>query len=327
MMRQSRNGRHAITSGSTRRVTSALLLRWIAELERHLPLAIGGADVSVHRARVASRRLREALPVLLPPSKLRRKALRGVRRVTRALGSVREMDVTIGILDELAHRPDIPRDALEDVRAHVVAERDRRQQRMLNRLRKVKLAKLHRRLASVAGALEAAGPYDWRGTLRERIARRARRLESAIEAAGRVYAPEGLHQVRIAGKKLRYTLEVAMQARLPAARRPVAVLKRTQELLGRLHDLQIIQHHIAAVMADPPARYAGSDGALSAIALVLEKECRHLHARYTSRLAALRDIVAECRAGLVPSLPRPGAARPLKMLRPRAPRLAAAKPA
>ena len=41
-----------------------LLLRRARELERHLPPAVAGDDVGVHQARVASRRLREAVPVL-----------------------------------------------------------------------------------------------------------------------------------------------------------------------------------------------------------------------------------------------------------------------
>ena len=45
--------------------TTALLLERLARaLKRHLPAAIAGDDTAVHQARVASRRLREAVPVL-----------------------------------------------------------------------------------------------------------------------------------------------------------------------------------------------------------------------------------------------------------------------
>ena len=43
---------------------------------------------------------------------------------------------------------------------------------------------------------------------RERAARRAQRLGAAIENAAGLYLPDRLHQVRIAVKKLRYTLEL-----------------------------------------------------------------------------------------------------------------------
>ena len=45
-------------------VTSSLLTRRARALHRYLPLAIKGDDRGVHQARVASRRLREAVPVL-----------------------------------------------------------------------------------------------------------------------------------------------------------------------------------------------------------------------------------------------------------------------
>ena len=58
-----------------------LLLRRARELERHLPPAIAGDDTGVHQARVASRRLREAVPVLAADTKSRKKAERKIRRV------------------------------------------------------------------------------------------------------------------------------------------------------------------------------------------------------------------------------------------------------
>src|SRR5262249_40673860 len=88
-------------------------------LRRYLVEAIAGKDTGVHRARVASRRLREAVPVLtvgLENTK-GKKAQRKVRRLTQALGAVRELDVTLHLVDELAERSDIPRPALAEVRA------------------------------------------------------------------------------------------------------------------------------------------------------------------------------------------------------------------
>ena len=71
-----------------------------------MPAAIGGDGIGVHQARVASRRLREAVPVLardVKPGKAK-KAHGKVRKLTRALGTVRELDVTLTVLNELAER-------------------------------------------------------------------------------------------------------------------------------------------------------------------------------------------------------------------------------
>ena len=299
-----------------------LLLRRARDLERHLPAAVAGDDVGVHQARVASRRLREAVPVLAADTKTRKKAERKIRRLTQALGTVREMDVTVQILDEFARGPGIPRDALEDVRGHVIAERDRRRATMLDRLRRVNTAKLSRRLEEVAIMIPGATLGEWRGTLVVRVGQRARRLRDAIQHAGRVYAAEQLHLVRIAVKKLRYALELVADSRLAPVRPLVNTLKRAQETLGRLHDLQVIEHHVAAVQALPPTRRGGDDGGLDIIARMLADECRHIHARYVKQVPALLELVESCTRTVVPSMRRP---RPLKMASPHPARTAAAR--
>jgi CHAD domain-containing protein len=294
-----------------------LLLRRARELRRHLPSAIQGNDEGVHQARVASRRLREAVPVLAGASKTRRKAERKIRRVTEALGTVREMDVTVQILDEFVRRPGMPRDAVEDVRAHVIAERDRRRAVMLDRLKRVDANKLDRRLEEVAVDLPLAALHEWRDTLVSRVGQRAGRLADAIHVAGQMYAPEHLHAIRIATKKLRYTLELVADARVSAVRPLLGTLKRAQDTLGRLHDLQIIEHHVAAVQAVPPARRGADDGGLDVIAATLADECRHLHARYIKQVPALLELINTCRSAVVTRITRPRPSHPVKMLRPR----------
>lgn len=288
-----------------------LLRRRARDLETHLPAAIAGDDTGVHQARVASRRLREAVPVLAADTKVRRKAERKIRRVTQALGTVREMDVTVQILDEFARGPRIPRDALEDVRGHVIAERDRRRETMLERLRRVNTDKLSRRLEEVSMTIPGATLGEWRSTLLKRVGQRAKRLRSAIQDAGQVYAAEQLHLVRIAVKKLRYALELVADSRLAPARPMVNTLKRAQETLGRLHDLQVIEHHVAAVQALPPTRRGANDGGLDVIARMLADECRHIHARYVKQVPALLELTDACVSSVVPAIRR---RPPLKML-------------
>jgi len=320
-----RNGRHATTIRAKVPVTTTLLVRRARELERHLPAALAGDDAGVHHARVASRRLREAVPVLAAGLKRGKKAERKIRKVTRALGTVREMDVTMQVLDELARRPEIPRNALEDVRAHVLAERDGRRQIMNERLRQVNTPKLSRRLNEVAVDLTTSVTGAWRETLVSRISLRAKRLAAAIQAAGQMYSPDRLHQVRIATKKLRYALELAADSRTTAARPLVATLKRAQETLGRLNDLHVIQGHVADVQARPPARQGASDGGLDVICQTLEQECRHLHAKYTKQVSTLVELTETCRSTILAQIAGAGRRKqPLKMLPP-APRPSSAR--
>ena len=101
-----------------------------------------------------------------------------------------------------------------------------------------------------------------------------------------MYNPESLHRVRIATKKLRYGLEIAAEGGFPIAAPLVRQLKKVQDTLGRLHDLQVLLTHVAAVQAMPLGREL-PEGSLDVLARALEDECRHLHGRYISLSPAL----------------------------------------
>ena len=321
----SQNGRHPNTFRAKLPVTTTLLLRRARELGRQLPLAIQGSDTGVHQARVASRRLREAVPILAGETKARKKAENKIRKLTQALGTVREMDVTVQILDEFAQTNALPRNALEDVRGHVIAERDRRREVMLHRLRHVNTEKLNRRLEEASIVAAVIDSAEWREALTSRVAQRVNRLRTAIQEAGQMYAAEQLHAVRIATKKLRYALELIADARLAPVRPQVNTLKRAQDTLGTLHDLQVIEQHVAAVQAMPPARRGAHDGGLKVIAGSLAAECRHLHGRYIKQVPALIQLLETCTATILPQLARRARRRPLKIMLPQPARSPLAK--
>ena len=288
------------------RPTTRLLLRLSNALKRHLPKAIEGDDRAVHQARVTTRRLREAVPVLATGLKNTKsgKARRKIRRLTRALGTVRELDVTLGLLDELARSTHVPRTAVEDVRARVIEERDARRKIMLERLDQIDVEKLDKRLHSVGTALDEAGVEPWRKALATRLVARIRSLSAAMDAAGHMYAPEQLHAVRIAAKKLRYGLELAADSGVKEAAAHVRTIKRAQDMLGKLHDFQVLQRHVAAVQSAPTTSRPQSREALGDLARHIEGQCRHVHGRYIALVPALRELMAGVRKTLVPQLAR-----------------------
>ena len=125
-----------------------------------------------------------------------------------------------------------------------------------------------------------------RPRLAERIANRAATTRDAAESAGALYAPEALHAVRIAAKKLRYALEVARAVRVAGAASAGRRLRRYQDLLGLLRDLQIFSAHVTRVQA----RLAADDtdlASLSDLLMHLEDRCRELHAAFVAERGAL----------------------------------------
>ena len=295
------------------RVTTQLLTRRARAFKRHLRAAVEGDGHGVHQARVASRRLREAVPVLTTGLKGSKagKARRKIRRIAQALGTIRELDVTLGLIDELAARNTLPRLALEEIRGRVVKDQERRRHVMLKRVSRINVDKLDRRLRSVGDALQSAETDGWRETLGARLLKRSKALAAAVEAAGSLYEQERLHRVRIAAKKLRYAMELAAESGARSAVVPVRTIKRVQDTLGRLHDLQVVQGYIAASQAAPSTR-TPQDGGLDIIGRLLEDECRHLHARYLSSVPAVQQIVEVTRTAIVPQVARTRQ-RPLKM--------------
>ena len=308
------------------RPTTGLLQRLARALQRHLPAAIAGDNTGVHQARVTSRRLREAVPVLstgLKGSKAG-KATRKIRRLTRALGTVRELDVTLLLLDELSLAPDISRNAVEDVRAGVVRERDARVRLMLKRLGRVE-RRQDRPQAGVPSGPRSTPPTTSRGGGHSaaRLLQRSKRLIAAMDEAGHMYSPERLHAVRIAARSFVTGSSSQRTAAIKVAAPQVRTIKRVQDVLGKLHDLQVLQTHIAAAQIAGDSARPEPRAALEVLAAHVEAQCRHLHAKYLLSSAALREVPGVVRKGIVPQLvqlPRPTRSVKMGLARPPAAR-------
>jgi CHAD domain-containing protein len=281
--------------GTTR---DRLLRRRVRALHRALPEAIRGDAAAVHKARVASRRIREALPALLAhiPAKKAKRLARGFRRITRALGPVREMDVTLGVLDTTTTEFPDAAASLQVVARELRSERERLRQEMLGRLEHVDADRLMAKLDAVAGESHdpALGEQSVsRAVVAVHIVRRVRDLQHAVAAAGALYAPEPLHAVRIATKTLRYATELAHDLRLLPSRRPLRQLERMQETLGQMHDLQVLVERLASAQAGLPRSASPVGEDLARVSGALDDECRRLHAEYLTGRDALMACVED----------------------------------
>jgi CHAD domain-containing protein len=299
-----------------------VIARRLRALADALPAAFEGDVAGVHKARVASRRVREALPVLLvhAPAKRGRKLRRAFRRVTQALGPVRETDVTLDLVRDLKAEAPETSDALVAVTRELHAERQHRHERMIAELDDVDFEQLVERIG--AAMHEVPEDLDDSATVQAavsaglaiRAARRTRQLRTAIESAGSLYAPEPIHVVRIAVKKLRYVLELAHELKLLRTQRFVARLKACQETLGSMHDAQVLIEQIARVQATlPPDAAPGTIDRLDEVRDRLETRCRELHARYLAQRERLVMDAEVALDQLTTALPTHGAPAPVPM--------------
>ena len=269
-----------------------LARRRLQAFARQVPLAVAGDIEGVHQARVASRRLRELLPLFAVTPRcapVARTLRTHVRRLTRVLGPVREIDVSVMTLDQVtAQHPGLEaaaaavRDALEGQRVTASA-------RMIDTLASADLDDLSTRTFRLATDLVAPA-VRWRmaATLAARIGARWRGVRAALSAAGALYAPDRIHRVRIALKKFRYALELAEDVGRLRLRGTIDRLKSLQDVLGLLHDLEVLAASVRDCGSD--ATESAAQAALADLARALDDEIRQHHSRFLSARRSLTMV-------------------------------------
>ena len=298
----------------------SLWRRRLDALSAAWPGLLRGDIKALHKARVASRRIREALPVVgasAPQARVKR-LRRKMKELTRFLGPIRELDVQLGLLENEAGTSAVPAEVLGLIRREVASRRHTLRHDLLKNPPVADIDRLIKKLGRIADSKgHGKSPMHeavWRGTLAARLLRRAKTLGATLATAGPLYSPDRIHDVRISTKRLRYALEIALEAGERRAAVPIKVLRAHQKRLGHLHDLQALLKHVRAVEASPRAETRLAD--LTAYADALELECRRVHADFVEHRDALIDCVSKVRHDLVPALvtsPR----RPARVTRPR----------
>jgi hypothetical protein len=103
-------------------------------------------------------------------------------------------------------------------------------------------------------------------------------------------------------KKLRYALEIAEAARVWPGPPAVSTLKKTQEVLGRLHDRQVLID-----MLNKHTEIGSDERRRQSFEQILEAERDDLHARYIARRPELLAVCAAAQRLEEPPAGRHGA--------------------
>jgi CHAD domain-containing protein len=235
-----------------RRLAAKYVRRQVTQLAEQLEGVRAAEDIEfVHRARVATRRLRTALRMFRDCFGCRKvkRWRKAIRCVTKSLGNARDRDVQIEylcrMLSALGAKECFPGVA----RLLVQLERDRE--------------RFQREVVEAADCLEAAGTLNQMRRATDRAYRKTvtgpfcfpcgealaeikrhvlRQLNELLQHEDSLADPkdrEHHHMMRIAAKRLRYTLEISRPmcpGRLDDA---VEKVKRLQTLLGDLHDCDV----------------------------------------------------------------------------------------
>jgi len=233
-------------------LAESVLVR-VDELRAHLPGLRGDdAEESIHQTRVACRRLRTAFALF--DGALDEAQLAGwdrrVRRLGRALGQARDLDVQIGFLDDhlksrVKHAGG--RAGLDRMRLRLKQRRRAADRRLRRKVRKFvrssvldELDLTLRETAVRARLLPRGDGPRWLWI--HSAARVAEHLEQLLMHEPFVEQPERveeLHQMRIAAKHLRYALEALSSLHEGRLAPPIAVARALQKRLGEIHDCDV----------------------------------------------------------------------------------------
>ena len=286
-------------------ILSRVIQQNARRLSADLPKAANGDHDAIHDVRVASRRLRAALPIAGEATRTDVRALvRSIRKVTRAFSGLREADVVLELVQAWPAAGSWSALALTRLETRCDQLRAAEFRASRDAMDRVDLDDLTAQCVTLAGSLkDTAEPGAVAVALAGETRRRVHGLQDAITETGIVYAVEPLHRVRLAAKKLRYTLEVGSRALPEAGPKARRQLKLMQARLGDLHDLQILQQHVREAAGQAAADPAVSAD-LKAMDRAIEVRCRQAHAgilRTRPRLeAALKDVDRAAAALIVP---------------------------
>jgi CHAD domain-containing protein len=296
------------TAGADDRTPLAQSLgRRVEALAGHLQAALDGDDHAIHHARVATRRLREILPIVIDTQAGRGERLRRrLKRLTAALGPVRELDVALGLLNTRADGEPAP--AVVVLQAHLRERRSAAFEHLREACDPGRARRLLSRLADLVRARELASrrghgglPNRERRRLSRGVMDRARDLGIAVADAGAILIVDRVHAVRIAAKRLRYALELIGELRMARTASLVSNLRAMQDVLGELHDLDVLRAEAGRVRTElPPDSIVAKD--LGQLTDGVDADIRLLHARYLRGARALAALTDRVRDRIAPCL-------------------------
>lgn len=202
---------------------------------------------TVHDLRVWSRRLQQAVRVLHPAAKppKSKKVLRVLRQVRRALGPCRNLDVNLDLIRKKrqhASAASVQRawgalqEELEAKRGPVI-ERARREI-----ARHDLFSFISRAQALIQAADNDTDPIE---SYDDAVAQAMKTWQDALTSAIEERDETHLHRFRIAGKHLRYQVELLAELGEAKAKPLVEALKALQDALGDWHDRAVLVECVA----------------------------------------------------------------------------------
>ncbi|MCR4337504.1 MAG: CHAD domain-containing protein [Candidatus Omnitrophica bacterium] len=222
--------------------------KYLQELHQQLPCACTAKNLEcLHDLRVASRRLRTALWVFknkFSESDLKRWR-QSIRKLARTTGPARDLDVKIDFLAE--HFPQFLKGVERKSSLKMLALVKRRRQALQPKLiRAIEDFKKEKTLATIARRLKKEDLSQEKHFTIKSLAQKKimKRIDEVLAFESHLHDPQNfdeLHQMRIAAKHLRYTLEFFSPFYRKRLGPFIESIRKIQSLLGEMHDFYVWQ--------------------------------------------------------------------------------------
>jgi inorganic triphosphatase YgiF len=288
------HGDDAARGGELAFVVARAVLRDVADLQAaEAAVRVDRDAESLHALRVVLRRLRSLVRAFrdLWPEAAADGALAWLAESSRRCGELRDLDVGLaGLRDEVARLPG----ALHDGATAALAWAEAQRAEVAARLHAwfgapERLAQQRACITAIAAmdptAAAAAAPPA--AELARRLGVAAARLHKRVQAIADDLPTPALHQLRIAGKRLRYLAEAFTDGFVDVPKKAVARLVRLQQTLGVVCDHENALARLVGWLQ--PAAAASPDGVLAAAAIGA-LAARHAAAARKARKAARRAL-------------------------------------
>lgn len=202
---------------------------------------------TIHDTRVWSRRLQQVIRVFFPQAGTgkARKLVRTLRKTRRSLGPCRNLDVTIDLIQKRIHaaKDAAVRDAWREVQEDLKEKRNRE---LLRARREIKQCDVMAFIKRTRALLESRDQEsDPERSLKKSIKQGLIEWSDALDKAMEDQGPNSFHAFRIAGKRLRYALELLATLGDNSSKSKVKVLKKLQDQIGDWHDRQVLLQFVA----------------------------------------------------------------------------------
>jgi CHAD domain-containing protein len=291
-------------------VALANLRRHVSAWHLHEPGArLGENPEALHDLRLAARRLDATLSQFrefLPGALLR--ARPALKKVLRALGEARDLDVALEELDRFGRQlPESDWDSVEPLKQHLLRERDRARTRMLAVLDSDTVQKNLQKLISLMSAPTEASPASAAEPalqiLPQLIRQRYRKVRKGAERLTPKSSTEAYHEVRRKVKRLRYALEAVAGIYGKPVDDMLCALRRWQEKLGAQQDAAVASRRLKLLAAASPegfpaatlflmGRLVAYHEGVAQARVVYTKSRRKVGRRWKKLRAKLEDMAA-----------------------------------